>query len=131
MRISEKMSFLMIIIIVLIVLGCTPNIPKSDYPLEIERSFHASFDKTWDSVLEVVKTSKGTIITKDKSSGLILYSILDNKSKSQVYMNIYLKSHPNSNITVVYLTPWVRTGYYLKEIDKDFFAALEKTLGRR
>jgi len=130
MRISEKTLFL-IIVIVLILMGCAPNIPKSDYPLEIKRSFHASFDNTWDSVLEIVKTSKGTIITKDKSCGLIVYSIIDSKSKSQVYMNVYLKNHPTTNITVVYLTPRVRTGYYLKEIDKDFFAALEKTLGRR
>ncbi len=129
MRIFDKTLF-SVIVIVLIVMGCAPNIPKSDYPLEIKRSFHASFDNIWDSVLEVVKTSKGTIITKDKSSGLIVYSI-NSKSKSQVYMNVYLKNHPTTNITVVYLTPRVRTGYYLKEIDKDFFAALERNLGRR
>ena len=129
MRIFDKTLF-SVIVIVLIVMGCAPNIPKSDYPLEIKRSFHASFDNIWDSVLEVVKTSKGTIITKDKSSGLIVYRI-NSKSKSQVYMNVYLKNHPTTNITVVYLTPRVRTGYYLKEIDKDFFAALERNLGRR
>ena len=130
MRIFEN-SLILMIVIVLLVIGCAPNIPKSDYLLQIKRSFRASFDKTWDSVLEVVKTSKGTIITKDKSSGLIVYSIIDSKSKTKVYMNIYLKNHPTTNITVVYLTPWVRTGYYFKEIDKDFFAALEKILERR
>lgn len=128
MPISQKMSFL-IIIIILIFVGCA-HIPKSDYPLEIERSFPASFDKTWDSVLEIVKTSKGTIITNDKASGLIVYSIIDKKSKSQVYMNVYLKNEADTttNITVVHLIPWVRTGYYLKEIDKDFFTRLEKAL---
>jgi len=130
MRIFEN-SLILMIVIVLLVIGCAPNIPKSDYLLQIKRSFRASFDKTWDSVLEVVKTSKGTIITKDKSSGLIVYSIIDSKSKTKVYMNIYLKNHPTTNITVVYLTPWVRTGYYFKEIDKDFFSALEKILERR
>jgi len=129
--------YFLIIVIFLIVIGCSPNIPKSNYPLQMKRSFHASFDNTWNAVLETVKKSEGTIITEDKSSGLIVYSFTDRKSKSQVYMNVYLKNYPTTNITEVYLIPWVKTnysGYYLErgyylEIDRDFFTLLEKILG--
>jgi len=129
MHISEKPFFL--IIIVLIIIGCGPTIPISDHSLQIKKSFHASFDKTWNAVLRIVKISKGTILTEDKSSGLIVYSIIDSKSRSQVYMQVYLKNHPTTNIIDVYLITQVRTGYYLGEIDRDFFVALEKTLEKK
>lgn len=129
MSINQKISFF-IISIIFIALGCAPHIPKSEYPVETEKLFHASFDKTWNSVLEVIRISEGTIITNDKYSGLITYSVLDKESKSQIYMNVYLRSHPDPNITVVYLFPKVRSGYYLKEIERDFFEKLRKILGR-
>jgi len=125
MNISCKMSFL----IILIVMGCGPHIPMSEYPLEKSRSFQASFDKAWDSVLEVVKTLDGIVINKDKSSGLILYKIFDNKSKDHVYVNVYIKNNLASMTSIVYLSP--HADYYGKEIDRDFFVLLEQKLKRR
>lgn len=127
MSITKKM-FYFVILFMSIWIGCGPHIPTSQYPMEIEKIFYVSFDKTWNAVLEVVKISNGTIITNDKSSGLITYSVFDKESKSQIYMNVYLKNYPDTDTTVVYLIPRIRTGYYLKEIERDFFGKLEKIL---
>jgi len=119
--------------IVLITAGWT-SIPKAEYPSEIQHDFYASFDKTWDGVLEVVKILKGTIITKDKSSGVVVFSIDDNTAESkvkQIYVNIYLKSQSTTNTTLVYLIPRIKIGLYLGKIDADFFKELEKILERK
>lgn len=128
MRVLGRVYF-PIIIVALIAMGCAPQIPKSEYPAQRERSFNASFDKAWDAVSEVVKTSNGTIITADKSSGLISYSLHD-KSGSPVYMNVYLKKHPTESRTIVYITPRIKGGPYLEGIEKDFYSILENTLKR-
>ena len=160
MSITERMPF-SIILGFLIATGCAtltgptvPTIPTSRYPLEIEKVFHSPFGETWDSALEVM-TSKGTIINKDKSSGLIVYTIFDKKSKKKVYGNVYLKSHPDKNDTVVYFTqsgisegeaqarhrkskkgfiwyftPGLKSHYYLEGIGRDFFQKLERSLGK-
>ncbi|MBI4707975.1 MAG: hypothetical protein HY761_08635 [Candidatus Omnitrophica bacterium] len=129
MNMAKKIVFFLISII-FIVIGCAPDIPKSEYPVEIEKVFNASFDKTWDSVLEIVAVSKGKIITNDKSSGVITYSILDKESESQIYINVYLKALTDTvrQQTVLYFFPKIKTGY-LKEIEKDFFEKLSKALG--
>lgn len=128
MNIAKKISYFLIPII-FIAIGCAPHIPKSEYPVEIEKVFNASFDKTWNAVLEVVKMSKGVIITNDKSSGLVTYTIPDKEPESKIYMNVYLKSNSNSNTTTVFLFPKTRTGPYLKEIERDFFEKLKTILG--
>jgi hypothetical protein len=102
---------------------------QSDYPAEIEKTFNASFDKTWDAVSEIVKMSNGVIITSDKSSGLVTYAIPDKETESKIYINVYLKSNPNANTTNVFLFSKTRTGPYLKEIDRVFFEKLKTLLG--
>ncbi len=94
---AKKISYFFILFI-FIFIGCA-HLPTSEHPMEINRVFHASFDKTWDSVLEVVKMSRGTVIAEDRSSGLIVFSLLD----SQIYINIYLKNKPTIKTTIVYL----------------------------
>ncbi|OQX52256.1 MAG: hypothetical protein B5M53_09075 [Candidatus Cloacimonas sp. 4484_209] len=121
---AKKISYFFILFI-FIFIGCA-HLPTSEHPMEINKVFHASFDKTWDSVLEVVKTSKGIIITKDKSSGLIVY-----KLKSQIYTNVYLKDSPSTNTTVVYVVPWVKSGHFSEEIEEHFFKMLEKNLTKK
>ena len=123
-----KKIFYFFIPLIFIVIGCA-HIPKSEYPVEIGKLFNASFDKTWNAVSEVVKMSKGVIITNDKSSGLVTYTIPDKESESKIYMNVYLKSNSNANTTTVFLFPKTRTGPYLKEIDRDFFEKLKTILG--
>jgi len=128
MKIPKK-TFYLIILFLPIWVSCAPNIPKSEYPVEIEKVFNASFDKTWNAVSEVVKISKGVIITSDKSSGLVTYAVPDKESESKIYMNVYLKSNPNANTTTVFLFSKTRTGPYLKEIERDFFEKLKTILG--
>lgn len=129
-RIKQILSFF--ILVIFIPLGCTPHIPKSEYPLEIGKVFHASFDKTWNAVLEVVKLTNGIIITSDKSSGLLTYTITISakEKKSKVYMNVYLKtSNSDENTTTVFLFPKIRTHTYLIDIDRYFYNQLKTILG--
>lgn len=129
---NKKVAFLLIPI-VFIAAGWT-SIPKAEYPSEIQKDFYASFDKTWDGVLEVAKMLNGTIITKDKSSGVVVFSIDNNTAESkgkQIYVNIYVKSQSTTNTTLVYLIPRIKIGLYLGKIDSDFFKELEKILERK
>lgn len=126
MSIARNMSYF-VMVFVFIGIGCV-HIPTSEHPIEIEKSFNASFDSVWNSVLKIVENSQGNIITEDKSSGLIVYSIFDNESRSQIYMQVYLQNFPHTNITVVRSIPKIRNGYYLKETKRDFFETLEKNM---
>jgi len=112
-----------------ILASCAPNLPKSEFPVKIERTFNASFDKTWDSVLNVVKQTRGKIITSDKASGLITYNIRSKASKSQIFINVYLKTLSESNnTTIVYFFSKSRIGHF-GEIEKDFYENLASALG--
>jgi hypothetical protein len=115
--------------------GCGPKIPKSESPAQIERVFDASFDRIWNAVEDVVKASKGIVITTDKASGLITYTVSDSESASQIFINVYIKERPAANTTTVYLFSKIKgQGSYLaanlKEVDKDFFEKLDKIIGR-
>ena len=107
--------------------GCA-SIPTIEHPLKIQCSYNASFDKTWDAVLEVVKISKGTIVNQDKAGGLIVYSIAEKKPNPQVYIQIYLKPSGDFQKTLVYLFARDRNSYYAGEIQHEFFQKLEKAL---
>lgn len=107
--------------------GCA-SIPTIERPLEIQCGYNASFDKTWNAVLEVVKISKGTIVTQDKDGGLIVYSIAEKKPISRGYIQVYLKPSGDSQKTLVYLFTRDRNSYYAGEIQHEFFQKLEKIL---
>lgn len=137
MSITKKI-FYSVLLLIPMWSGCitSPDIPTSRYPMEIERNFYASFDETWDAVLEVIKISKGSVIMQNKALGLISYGVADNQSESQTYVNVHTKSKLPSNTTTVRLTIHDRSGESikfitpsLKEIDKDFFGKLENILG--
>jgi len=80
------------ILIFLFILLCSTSgwakmrLPVSEKPVKIKEVFYASFDKVWEGILEVLKFFKGTIIVKDKSSGIITY-----KLSPQKFINIYIK----------------------------------------
>lgn len=136
---NKKINYLFIVII-FFTAGWS-SIPKSDYPAEIQRVFPASFDQTWNAIMEVVNLYKGNFISKDKSSGIIVFSVSDTEQESeikQVFVNIYLKSQPGRNLTLVYLfpkiKPKIKNGIYCLysgKIDKDFFNELEKFLVKK
>ena len=123
-----KKTFFFLMLLLLILARCAPNIPKSEYPVRIERTFNASFDKTWNSVLNIVKQTRGKIITSDKASGLITYNIYGKASESQIFINVYLKALNESNTTMVYFFSKSRIGH-LGEIEKDFYENLASALG--
>ncbi len=111
-----------LVILLFFIIGCA-HIPTSEYPPELEKKYTAPFDKTWDATLKTVEKYKGTIIAKDRSaeSGIVTFTYNDKKKKNKIYLNIYLKSSPSLNTTIVYLKPRLKWGYFLEEIDKDFF----------
>ena len=126
---SKKIYFLFLFVI-FFAAGWT-SIPKSEYPAEIQRVYAVSFGQAWDAVVEIIKKSRGAIITQDKSSGIVVFSIQDNEIESAVYVNIYIKSLSTTNTTSVYLIPKIKKGLYSGKVDGDFFNELEKTLERR
>ncbi|PIS37527.1 MAG: hypothetical protein COT35_05615 [Nitrospirae bacterium CG08_land_8_20_14_0_20_52_24] len=109
--------------------GCA-HIPESEHPAEFYRVYDATFDQVWDSLLKTVSASEGSIVTQEKTSGLIVYSIHDKKLKSKVYVNLYVKNHPETEAVIVYLFANTRNGGYTSDLDADFFKRLEKALGR-
>ena len=94
------------------VAGCGPKIPTSDDPVEIEKVFNASFDNVWNNSLGVIKTIGGTIITQDKSAGLVTCKFPARDSETQTYANIYIKRHPqNERTATIYVTPFTYSSY--------------------
>lgn len=111
-----------------IIAGCA-TVPTAEHPAQLKRTFHKPFDEVWDCVLGTVESSQGIIITKDKSRGTgVIVCASGPKSRPKVYMNIYLKEQGNGKATSVYLTPHLRYGRIVGEVDKIFFDVLEKSL---
>lgn len=130
-------------------IGCSAKFAKSNYPGEIGRTFNASFDKTWDSILRVIEISNANIITEDKPSGIIvsaipipdglpsfLYfyytsSVIEQLKKDfpgKVYWVILIKVS-SSDTTTVYFTPWSRFGRSMREISQEFFKKIGGKIG--
>jgi len=127
------------------------DIPTSEYPVEIQRTFYVSFNEVWDNTLEILETFDGTIIAKDKSSGLITYKISANSSGHKTFINIYIKRNQNITTTNVYVITYDCSRYtdtrfpgrrvqllffdifiqksYFMEISSLFFEKLEKKVG--
>jgi len=59
------------------------GIRTSNYPMELTRVFNAPSNKTWNSILKVIKMLRGTIIVEDVS-GLIVF-----KYTEKVYVKDY------------------------------------------
>lgn len=101
-----------VLVLCLFVVGCGPHIPTSEYPMEVEKVIHAPFESVWDNSLQVIETLEATIIAKDKSSGLISCKFPHDKSKSQTYTNIYIRSNPqNRSVVNIYLIPYDFSSY--------------------
>lgn len=89
----------------IITAGCAP-IPTSEHFVQLQKEFPASFEEVWNSSLQVIETFDGTIITKDKSSGLITCKITGNKTEGEFYTNIFVTASQNEIPTVVFVTPY-------------------------
>lgn len=105
--------------------------------LQRERKFNVSFDSAFNSVLELVKASKGFIINEDKPSGIIVYRIQEpetsqktqNSPKDYIYINVFLKHCADK--TIVYVFPRTKFGPYMREMESEFFEKLGKILGSK
>lgn len=113
-------------LIILTLLSCAPQIPKKDYPLEIEKEYNTSFDKAWDSVQEVITKCNGKILHKDKDSGLILYQVKDENINLQFFNNIYIEKLSKNRVKI-YFFPYKSDGRSLMGIDKEIFDRLNKS----
>lgn len=112
----------------LIFMGCA-HIPTVDYPLEIQRVFDVPYDKTWNTVGELIKATEGAmLVNQDESSGLIVYSVLNKMAKSRIFMQVYLRPSHDRQATLVYLFPRERNGYYVGKIQSEFFEKLKEIL---
>jgi len=130
MLIRKDVMLFFALICFTITLGCAPHIPKSPQPSETNRTFDASFDRTWNAVLEIATSSGSTMVYDDKSLGLIVYRILHNDSKTPIYFNVCIRNGKASNETIVYLTSHTKFGRCLLSVEGDFFAKIERTLKR-
>lgn len=114
--------------------GCSlPHwqIPELKYPAEMERTFNAPFDQTWESVLEVVKISDANIITEDKTSGIVVCTMPPLRFK--LYTTIFVKKRADRSLSTVYFTSrWFIYGPSMGEgegLDREFFKRLQEVLG--
>lgn len=129
------------LVLSLFVVGCGPHIPTSEYPVEVQKAFHVPFDNVWDSSLDVIETFDGTIIAKDKSSGLITCKFSADKSQSKTYINIYIRRDLQNSISNVYIIPYTSSIYTAMRLQeqgiilqfedfsfrKDYFSEISKT----
>ncbi len=134
-------------LLVLVAAGCA-HIPTAQHALETERVLRASVDAVWEAALRTATALQGRVILQDRASGLLVFSKPDEHSASQVFFQVYLKSHPTEAATTIYVIPkvsvtglWVPAGRpsqsvstvrsaYLREFEHEFFIALERELSR-
>jgi len=129
MNITKKYIHLFIFCIFCSALSGCATVPSVARPLEIQHTYSASFDKTWDAVLEAARASQGKIVVEDKASGLIVYSVLDKGSKAKIYMQVLIKpSVADKGSNLVYIFPHDPKGYCSGSIQDEFFKDLKKIL---
>lgn len=85
-----------------LVVGRSAPFPTTEEPLEIVRVLDASFDHAWNEALPVARFT-GTIVSADKSSGILCYTTPDPATKAQVYVNVYIKKRTADQKLVIYV----------------------------
>lgn len=123
MNINKKLFCVVVIVLWVIFMKSASSfavwMPRFEEPWKIEKSFRASFDKTWNAALKAVELSNGKVVTQDKSSGVIVYflsssffpehNIFGRVYYYRIYVNVYLKKHPTINdTTIVYAVPKIQ-----------------------
>jgi len=125
---NAKLIFCLIWPCLLLAAGCEPKLATSEHPAVMEKVFLASPDRVWQYSLEVIQSQNGTVLTKDKSLGLIMCKIPDSsiagpKSRAGegiwksydtkkypepfIYLNVYIKQPSAGDSTaIVYAIPY-------------------------
>lgn len=110
------------------------DIPTAEQPTEVERTFASDMDTVWDAVLKVVELARGTMVTQDRASGLLVYSITHADAAPAV-CNVYLRPSQQAGVTLVNVlvhtsaSPQAVTS--ADSADRAFFSKLESMLGAR
>ena len=129
MNIAKKYTHLFIFCFFCFALAGCATVPSAARPLAIQHAYSISFDRTWDAVLEVAKASQGKIVTEDKPSGLIVYSVFDKGSKAKIYIQVLIKpSDVDKGSSLVYIFPHNTKGYCSGAIQDEFFKSLKNIL---
>lgn len=127
---ANKIFSWTILSIILLVGGCSASILTSEFPAVIEHTVPTSLDVTWNGVLEVVKLQDGNIVTTEKPSGLIVYSLVQKISGNRIFFNVLLQKSATIQGTTVYMIPLERWGRILAGgMDVNFFKKLDEVLG--
>jgi len=101
----SKQAFLCVALCVLPA-GCA-NIPKAQSPLEVHRSFAASFEKVWNGSMGAVEALNGTVLARDESGGLIGCKIPYGDKGTDEYLNISIvRPGPNGLMCRVHVVPY-------------------------
>jgi hypothetical protein len=97
-----------------LVAGCA-NIPGAESPMEMQKSFAASFEDLWSHSVRTVKALEGTTLAEDKPAGLIVCKIPYGAEGSDEYVNIYVRrENADKPVCCVYVVPYtfsVNRGY--------------------
>jgi len=116
--------------------GCARlEIPTAEQPAEVERTFASDMDTVWDAVLKVVELARGTIVTQDRASGLLVYSLSNGDAARPSYLNVYLRTSQQAGVTLVNVL--VHTSASPQAVtsavsaDRAFFSKLESMLGAK
>lgn len=126
-------------------------IPQAESTFERQKEFMLSFETTWANVLKTIQEQNGVVITQDKASGLIVYSVMDStldltsqstgsisgsKSKRgktypvKIYVNLHISRDQNTGTTTIFFIPRTKIGHFMRDVGKDFFAKFsENVLG--
>lgn len=107
--------------------GCAPNIPKAEYPVEIEKEYRVPFDRAWNAVKQVVTTSQGTILAEDEASGFISYGVVNPKDKKNLVSNVYVRKVGDRAVKVYFISYHAQTRYN-GEMERDFYQKLDRVI---
>jgi hypothetical protein len=108
--------------------GCAANVnvPQTETPLILQKSYNTSFDKAWDSVGQVVNTL-GEVLTIDKNSGFMLCKMKATDPTLKQYVNVYVAKKADHG-SIVYVTLYRWEGRWIQGSDKEFFDKLDGLL---
>jgi hypothetical protein len=104
--------------------GCGPSLPKAEEPRQSALVLSAARAEAWGAVLTAVEAVEGTVLTNDKESGLLVYTIGTPATKDHIFVNVHILSRGGK--TAVYAFPRSRFEADIGAAERAFFAELAK-----
>lgn len=107
--------------------GCAPNIPKAEYPVQLEKEYRVSLEQAWNAVNEVVNQSQGTMVTQDQASGFLSYSFVEPKLQKRLVCNVYVRQ-AGLRAVRVYFISYFNGRRVASEAEHDFYQKLDRLI---